>query len=682
MTDIISIYINNHGLIICHEFSSRKLPYITQMSGGFFAAYPKNKCVATANSYSMNAIKLKQLDAVNRIGPFYWKRAILAAYFNDDSFVTTNPFIEYGKLKIKKRIQRQLRIFNMENIATELPTDTLYALSWKQRYNKTLINHIIHSTHSNIYGVHLWDNSWLYNEWSINWTLIETSGKGFYENLLSQNDYDISHIISWKPSHSPKLFCGSQYFPQTLYVRNDNIKYRYMQIHDIVLQTDQKSIWIFIVNYGFKTSYTKRYFHAIVSKHKHMICAFNDGSTMLSHAITDVKYTTKTSWYAVVECDIPSHLITFIVNSNKYSNVSVSIINPTSIRKSDTYINSIQNIPICSTWTINNFDHITDIESLSGNSTINYYPKLWNSLGYENYKYNLTACTIIQPIEMEYHSLNYGKYDQTMFILRDWIEYNFGILGIQHFIIYQHFLPNETIANLTMQQSIIFKILYPYIKLNIVTYIPWYNELMVERVWQNSMENSCLKRFGHTKFSKYLMFVDVDEYIIPHSKYQQLKLLDLINDSENNNIFQFQVFCKKAFSCAEDMICSMNNKFNTVFARHACIADYDYSGLVLRKQIVEALKVKLMYTHWVEMFVDNSTGSNHTMNISNVVCLHAKSNILIINDGVITFSHVHRLKDIDQMTVTFTDYMKHHSIAKQETKLLPLYKNDSEYCKP
>ncbi|CAH1778963.1 unnamed protein product [Owenia fusiformis] len=107
-------------------------------------------------------------------------------------------------------------------------------------------------------------------------------------------------------------------------------------------------------------------------------------------------------------------------------------------------------------------------------------------------------------------NLNYSRYYE----LIEWIEMN-RILGASHFTIYNH-----TSSNLVKT------VLESYIKDGIVTLVQWPIPLRVH-IWpqpksyveeihyygQTAMINDCLYRMRHS--AKYLVFVDLDEFIIP-----------------------------------------------------------------------------------------------------------------------------------------------------------------------
>ena len=108
----------------------------------------------------------------------------------------------------------------------------------------------------------------------------------------------------------------------------------YFEVHDIVLEINNKTLWIFAVNpahkldpefRGYKNIYLGM-FRDPLAEQKFVICAFNDGTTVISHQINPSP--TYASFNVIIKCDIPSHLLSSVLSTKQYTNVTVSILTP------------------------------------------------------------------------------------------------------------------------------------------------------------------------------------------------------------------------------------------------------------------------------------------------------------------------------------------------------------------
>lgn len=100
--------------------------------------------------------------------------------------------------------------------------------------------------------------------------------------------------------------------------------------------------------------------------------------------------------------------------------------------------------------------------------------------------------------------------NETLYI-KEWIEFH-RIVGVTHFYIYDH----ESTDNL-------YETVYDYIKQGIVTYTYWPGEAM-----QMPAYNDCINKYKYE--SKYIGFIDIDEFIIP---VEDKNLVDIIEDIFN-----------------------------------------------------------------------------------------------------------------------------------------------------
>ena len=97
------------------------------------------------------------------------------------------------------------------------------------------------------------------------------------------------------------------------------------------------------------------------------------------------------------------------------------------------------------------------------------------------YQFYLTICAIAK---------NEGRY------LQEWIEYH-KMLGVEKFFIYDNESSDDTL-----------EILQPYIDSNLVEYVYFPGKKMQLKAYSN-----CVKRHKHQ--TKYLGFLDIDEFIVP-----------------------------------------------------------------------------------------------------------------------------------------------------------------------
>eukprot|EP01083_Nonionella_stella_P079242 217252_1 len=642
---------------------------------------------------------------------------------------------------------------------------------------------VINTQHQNKYENHTKWNDWYFNFTAMSYFTLRREIRTEPPHQRVQYKQDISHIISWNPSHlSANAYCGSQHFHQSLtyttrFKRGGRLRTMpYLQVHDIVFEINHKTIWIFAVNPSHKydedvASHKAKYealFQHHMSEQRFMICAFNDGSTVISHQIHPSP--TFPAWNVIIKCDVPDHLISFILNTRQYTNVTVSLLSTrhfpccketestgieVEITKHGRMINHnlnisnaiIEALPVCSTYEINTIDPVSNAPQL----------RLWHSHAhsqlksmeyvkddddnyavysvlkrteFEEYKYNISACVIVHGLQLDNNINTHKIVHQTAAIIHDWIEYNHAMLGIQHFIVYEHMMTPQVIE--TAQRiyknrygkdinvtRLVFDALYPYVVSGLVTYIKWNKPFQVPWTFQISQMNSCVKRFGHTGHSKYLMMMDIDEYIIPKIGYQHLTLMDLIQLTMNNetdekiiereltqseilqsdavkqkqrkyekrkfnknrlsqNIGYFkniamELYCYKLFTCEEDWGCM--DGFDSVLERQRCMS-YGRDTPNYQKVIVKASEVEYMFVHFVDGFVDGSTNTYYnpyTRRLKNVLCGHAKSKL--VHNWT-----MHSIPDINHMVSKYGKYLRDSETSDKQKKIMPLYGSKHAFC--
>ena len=117
-----------------------------------------------------------------------------------------------------------------------------------------------------------------------------------------------------------------------------------------------------------------------------------------------------------------------------------------------------------------------------------------------NYKYNLSIVSIM-------------KYEEDY--VEEWVRYH-HILGVDHFYIYDN---NE--------DSYMRQVLKQYIEKDIVTLIPAYGEAKMFESFNHAIEN-------YKYDSKYIAFIDADEFIMPIEDVKIFPLIDNIIASYND----------------------------------------------------------------------------------------------------------------------------------------------------
>ncbi len=148
----------------------------------------------------------------------------------------------------------------------------------------------------------------------------------------------------------------------------------------------------------------------------------------------------------------------------------------------------------------------------------------------ESKKYNLSICAVFK---------NEERY------LREWIEYH-RLIGVDHFYLYD---------NCSKDRSI--DILIPYIREGLVTLIHWPDRIPEENVseWALSTQLPAYEnvaKYRGLNATKWLAFIDVDEYLVPVEantvleileKYENDPGLELISDYFD--AYQVDVFPKR-----------------------------------------------------------------------------------------------------------------------------------------
>ena len=218
---------------------------------------------------------------------------------------------------------------------------------------------------------------------------------------------------------------------------------------------------------------------------------------MISHQIQPSP--TFSSYNVIIRCDIPIHLLPSVLNSDQFTNITVSLLTPRylpsvgvpheifeidSQRRLFPNLNLnassciIEALPVCSTFEVNTVDEVNLGSDLNSNldqiedrkKSIDlwhskaYSPKLNESMDdtieidfnhpersplrrneFKEYKYNISACVLVYGLKMDHNIEHELRFDQIEVLIRDWINYHHHILGIEHFIFYEHFPTKQVI---------------------------------------------------------------------------------------------------------------------------------------------------------------------------------------------------------------------------------------------
>ena len=405
--------------------------------------------------------------------------------------------------------------------------------------------------------------------WHLNWTLILAQS-----NLTNNN---VSEAIRWyNPSY--KGYCGSQIYPMLSNASN----FEYFWIHDAMTQANGTILWIFATDpSGYIKNRTKiqpKIFLGLYDSY--MICAFNDGTTVISENIHFMRR--KNLDFMIIICPIPIHLQSIVLNTDKYSTIGVTLFD-SRVNRSDNVIfqttntnaNTKEKIPIqwnnvttsvCSSFVINNGLNIYHndgyyrfpwIGNKSDELIADEIERIKNKTARHRHitkdqvPQSLLPTTYLEKIDVVERITMQAEFDKKYFLsacliahdsgdrygqmnlrIDEWIHYGLA-MGIEHFYIYEH-LPfneneneneNEDENNSnggsgkktpSSKSSKYYSILEKYILDDIVTYIPWFQAFSKPWNFQVSFINSCLQRFRYE--NNYITVIDFDEYIIiPHN---------------------------------------------------------------------------------------------------------------------------------------------------------------------
>lgn len=177
--------------------------------------------------------------------------------------------------------------------------------------------------------------------------------------------------------------------------------------------------------------------------------------------------------------------------------------------------------------------------------------------------------------------------------LREWIEY-YRILGADHFYIYD---------NRSLTRSSIRALLKPYVEKGIVTLLDWdypytVNEKNSYRFCQRGQMHHCLYKYGDV--NKWLLFIDVDEYIYPVDS-DTTSLLPLLRENEE----------KPEVAALQFKMIWFGNSGHDERARGLVIENYKYRAPAVvhsgrEKCCVKPDKVKLLFVHAVKQCIEGT----------------------------------------------------------------------------
>lgn len=139
---------------------------------------------------------------------------------------------------------------------------------------------------------------------------------------------------------------------------------------------------------------------------------------------------------------------------------------------------------------------------------------------------SLPACTLKSSQTKHYFTVSTQFKDRKPFI-KEWIEY-YRLIGATHFYLYDHGSSDNPLS-----------ILKEYIDQNIVTYVPW-NAPVIQNTPFSTVQPPT---FTHSlanfrKFSQWIAFFDIDEFIIPVGKsFQENRtIIPILNRYDRDDV--------------------------------------------------------------------------------------------------------------------------------------------------
>ena len=111
------------------------------------------------------------------------------------------------------------------------------------------------------------------------------------------------------------------------------------------------------------------------------------------------------------------------------------------------------------------------------------------------------------------------KYEESY--VAEWVAFH-KVCGVQHFYIYDN-----------NPQSTMLEVLKPYIDQNVVTLIPWYGDVKMFAAY-----NDAIARFKNE--SKYLAYIDADEFIVPTTDQPIFQIVDNIFETLNESAAKYE----------------------------------------------------------------------------------------------------------------------------------------------
>ena len=477
------------------------------------------------------------------------------------------------------------------------------------------------------------------SSWTVNWTLAHSKN-----NLTSEN---VSESVIWK-NDNYNGYCGTQLYP----ILTNGNGLEYLWVHDVMSIEMGKKVWIFATDPSavFKRPTQPSIWLGIYNSY--FICAFNDGTTVISEKIKFMRR--KNLDFLVIICEIPDLLQSDVLSSDVNTSVGVTLFD--SRNRSLNIINNNDNfewknvtIPICSTFVINRGKHIYHSDGIK-------YSKILNGkdpISTEK-KHKLSACLIVHP--------NSDYFNQMNIRIVEWIEYGL-IMGFSHFYIYDHISPFDDKRK--SNDKFIWDSIYYYIKhKGRVTYVEWPFPFSQPWIFQYSFINSCLARFKYD--NNYLTVIDIDEYLIPPKRFiTVLDVINHINHEKNRNVNMFVLKCKLGTTCAEKLGC--HRYFNSFLERHGCLSD-DNPPTNPKKYIINPMAHWYAFVHGIPRWKENVN------NIAEVftdigICLHARD-----HHRATSFYHN---QSIDHVIDFLAYSWKHENI-----KIHPLFDSDHRHFCP
>eukprot|EP01083_Nonionella_stella_P028896 79634_1 len=437
---------------------------------------------------------------------------------------------------------------------------------------------------------------------------------------------NIHNVIRWYNS-SFLANCAPQIYNPILHQR---LYDPYLLITDIMAINGATQVWIMGVEPNAMFSRPQKPIQYQNLFNHRVICAFNNGQTVVSHRIM---HNSKIHYGIIIICDIPSALRYRILTTSQHTNIGVSIFDYNShtlspfehlhigddIDANDTvsveWINV--SLPVCSSYLINNGNDIwySHDSQHSNRASLDGL-----------FRYKLGLCTTLNMNDV-YYDENTKYIDYVI----EFIEY-YRLHGVEQIYLFDLQYGNTSIVYDYVNQ-------YYIQQLKLVTYVDWHIPYTHPPVHKYSALNSCFRRFSHD--NKYMINVDLDEFMFPASMQTNdfiktgirslstaiEKLNRQRDDGEEWTYIrmgcQWSGLCNEQQEVIDSFGMRMNHTFSNRLAMHLCRSSR-WNSLSRYKYIINPRKIHYAFLHYIILYKQNETINQLELrDRDGISCIHA-----------------------------------------------------------